>query len=126
MSDTEPELSSEAEAPPKRDDETSYRIMLVVVIVLGIALVVCFFVVFGTIAYRLMDRGLPDRSTEVVRHTLDVGSDARIVEIEANNDRLYVLIEDDGERAIHVLDADRLTPRAVIAAPSADVGQATE
>ena len=117
MSDTGSTKSPEpaSEPAPARSDERSYRILLVVVIVLGIALVISFFVVVGTIIYRLSTAGLPDRSSTIAEHHLGLDPGAGIVEIEATDGRLFLLVEEpDGARRVHVMDARRLTPEAVI------------
>lgn len=96
---------------PPADDRT-YRILKAVVIILGILLVLSFFIVFGTIIYRVSN--LEPRAPEAVETTLPIPADAVIVDVSAGDGRILVTVRDGSGTAIYVLDGRSYTLRAVI------------
>ena len=98
-------------AGPPADDRT-YRILKVVVIVLGVLIVLSFFIVFGTIIYRVSN--FEPRTPTAVETTLPVPADAEVVDVGAGDGRILVTVRDASGIAIYVLDGRSYVVRAII------------
>lgn len=98
-------------AGPPADDRT-YRILKAVVIILGVLLVLCFFIVFGTIIYRVSN--LEPRAPATVETTLPIPASAKIVDVSAGDGRILVTVRDSSGTTIYVLDGRSYAIRAII------------